>query len=310
MQGIQKFEIKPKLTRLNPIPTHLKSKLKFPSPIRAVLFDIYGTLLISSSGDISHASLFSDRSESSHTRAIKIGQLFRKCGYKPSRQLSVHLISGTLRQKITERHRQLRVKGMEHPEVDIRDIWEESLNTFWKGKLLLEPPSPFFIEPLALQYELAVNPVWPMPGFPNIIRELRDSGLRIGIVSNAQFYTPLILQAICNKQISQIGFEENLCSWSYKLSEAKPSINMFKTPLTQLTEDQIGVSEVLYVGNDMLNDIASASRAGCKTALFAGDKRSLRLRESSPEANIEPDMVVTRLSELKILKQNKGAKND
>lgn len=149
-----------------------------------------------------------------------------------------------------------------------------------------------------------------MPGFPKIIRKLCSIGLRVGIVSNAQFYTPLILQAICNKSISQIGFQEGLCSWSYELAQAKPSTNIFKAPLAQLGKDQIRPSEVLYIGNDMLNDIASASRVGCKTALFAGDKRSLRLRENSPEAkNIEPDMVITRLLELEILVGRKEAIN-
>ena len=310
MWKMQKLEIKSKLTKLAPIPTHLKPKLEFPGPIRAVLFDIYGTLLISSSGDISHIKLISGEDNDSHSehRPIKIKKLFKNCGYKPKERLSAHLVSSTLKEKIIERHRELRAQGIEHPEVNIRDIWRNALNTLWKSKLLLEPPSPFFIDLLALQYELAINPMCPMPGFPGIIRELRDNGLRIGIVSNAQFYTPLILQAICGKQISQIGFEESLCSWSYKLSEAKPSINIFKAPLAQLAKDQIRASEVLYIGNDMLNDIASAFRIGCKTVLFAGDKRSLRLREGSPEANIEPDMIITKLSELKILEAKRGKK--
>jgi len=306
MPAMQKFEIKSKLIKLSPIPTHLKPKLNVPKPIHAVLFDIYGTLLISGSGDISHAKLISGKggiSYAEHRAGVKIDELFKNCGYKPSKRLSARLVSGTLRQKIIERHGQLKAQGIEHPEVDIRDIWRKTLNTLWEGKMLLEPPSPSSAGLPALQYELATNPVWPMPGFPSIIRELRDIGLRVGIVSNAQFYTPLVLQEICGKTISQIGFEENLCSWSYKLSEAKPSTNIFKSPLAQLGKDQIRADEVLYIGNDMLNDIASASRVGCKTALFAGDKRSLRLRENNPGADIEPDMVITKLSELSILRR-------
>jgi len=309
MREAQRLEIISRLTRLDPIaPGSLKPRLKIPGPIRAVLFDIYGTLLISGSGDISHhAKLNSGGNDSGHARpgVVKIGELLENCGYKASKQLSFHLLGGTLRQKIAERREQMRAGGIEHPEVDIRDIWKKTLDTLWEGGLLLEPPSPLFVDLLALRYELAVNPVWPMPGFPSIIRELRDSGLRIGIVSNAQFYTPLVLQAICDKAISQIGFEEKLCSWSYKLSEAKPSINIFKAPLAQLAKDQIKAAEVLYIGNDKLNDMASASGIGCKTALFAGDKRSLRLREGNPEADIEPDMVITELSELRVLKNQR-----
>jgi putative hydrolase of the HAD superfamily len=49
----------------------------------------------------------------------------------------------------------------------------------------------------------------------------------------------------------------------------------------------------------MLNDISTASAAGCRTALFAGDRRSLRLREG--ENTVEPDMIITGLTELESL---------
>ena len=37
----------------------------------------------------------------------------------------------------------------------------------------------------------------------------------------------------------------------------------------QLAEEGIAAREVLYVGNDMLNDVAAASAVGFRTALFA-----------------------------------------
>jgi putative hydrolase of the HAD superfamily len=53
------------------------------------------------------------------------------------------------------------------------------------------------------------------------------------------------------------------------------------------------------VGNDMLKDIWPAARLGCKTALFAGDRRSLRLREDDERCReLEPDLVVDDLSQL------------
>ena len=49
----------------------------------------------------------------------------------------------------------------------------------------------------------------------------------------------------------------------------------------------------------MLNDIWTASQAGLKTALFAGDQRSLRLRETDDRCQgLEPDVVITELNQL------------
>jgi putative hydrolase of the HAD superfamily len=47
----------------------------------------------------------------------------------------------------------------------------------------------------------------------------------------------------------------------------------------------------------MLNDIQGAASAGFKTALFAGDRRSLRLRENDPRVQTRPDAVLLRLDD-------------
>ncbi|MCL1812348.1 MAG: hypothetical protein FWG29_02365, partial [Treponema sp.] len=55
----------------------------------------------------------------------------------------------------------------------------------------------------------------------------------------------------------------------------------------------------LYIGNDMKNDITGAAGEGFTTALFAGDRRSLRLREDDPAcAGKRPDMVLRDLQTL------------
>ena len=61
----------------------------------------------------------------------------------------------------------------------------------------------------------------------------------------------------------------------------------------------IPVNAALYLGNDMLNDIYPAQKVGFKTALFAGDARSLRLREDDPGCkNLSPDIIITDLIQL------------
>lgn len=56
---------------------------------------------------------------------------------------------------------------------------------------------------------------------------------------------------------------------------------------------------MLFIGNDRLKDIYPAHRVGMKTCLFAGDQRSLRLREGdSMVQGIEPDFIVDDLQQL------------
>ncbi len=128
---------------------------------------------------------------------------------------------------------------------------------------------------------------------------LRRRKLRLGIVSNAQFFTPLLFEAYLSRTLAELGLEATLCSWSWQLGEAKPSKSMFTGPLNALARDGIQPDEVLYVGNDMLNDIRTASLCGCRTALYAGDARSLRLREDDPRCQgVAPTAIINSLHQL------------
>ena len=70
-------------------------------------------------------------------------------------------------------------------------------------------------------------------------------------------------------------------------------------------EYNIKSDEVVYVGNDMLNDIYCASQFGFKTVLFAGDVRSLRLRANDERIqNIKPSAIITELPQLVDLVKN------
>jgi len=61
----------------------------------------------------------------------------------------------------------------------------------------------------------------------------------------------------------------------------------------------ISAHSVLYIGNDMLNDIYPAKKAGFRTALFAGDARSLRLRENDPKCkDLSADIIITDLIQI------------
>ena len=81
--------------------------------------------------------------------------------------------------------------------------------------------------------------------------------------------------------------------------EGKPSTALYKEIAQTIATQDLSPAEVLFVGNDMRNDIWPASQVGMKTALFAGDQRSLRLREDDPRvSDTVPDIVITELSQL------------
>ena len=61
----------------------------------------------------------------------------------------------------------------------------------------------------------------------------------------------------------------------------------------------------------MLNDIYPAAMCGMNTALFAGDARSLRLREDHPDCQgLSADLVITDLRQIPVLIHRGADKNN
>jgi putative hydrolase of the HAD superfamily len=134
--------------------------------------------------------------------------------------------------------------------------------------------------------------VWPSKGSIEFIRKLQDRNVHAGIISTAQFYTPIIMEALYQNSLETLGFKERICIWSYEHRHRKPSAVMFKLCEEGLRTFGIKPSDALYVGNDMFNDIVPAQKAGFKTALFAGDVRSLRLHGDVEECTKMKPLVV------------------
>ena len=85
----------------------------------------------------------------------------------------------------------------------------------------------------------------------------------------------------------------------HKLGRGKPDVYLYHQLVKPLKKRDIIPEEVLFVGNDMLKDMLSASKAGFKTCFFAGDKRAYRLRKDHKEASdFKPDYIITELNQL------------
>ena len=270
--------------------------------IRAVVFDIYGTLLISSRGEVgSDTAAGKPRPVSPGTPSLTEGPFtaaLRRAGYTPLRKVEERaaVLYETL---IRESHAADRARGITHPEVDILSIWERLLQTLAKEQRIDRKPYPYGVVTAALGYELRSNRVWPMPGMREMLQDLASRGALLGIVSNAQFYTPLMLEALLGVSLEELGITYQV--WSYREREGKPSFHLFQLLLERISREgrTLRPEECVYVGNDMLNDMYPASITGFHPVLFAGDARSLRLREKDPAVrSIEPEAVCTDLHQL------------
>lgn len=164
------------------------------------------------------------------------------------------------------------------------------------------------IKCMTFVFEILSNRLYPMPGMKEVIKKLSGHGIPLGIVSNAQFYTPVVLNYFLSNRVSEEDtvdfFDPDLTIFSYKYRRSKPDLYLFQVLATAL-EKKYGLqpADVLIVGNDMQKDIYASHITGFRTALFAGDRKSLRLRkEVEIVKNTRPDYIITDLRQLLTLK--------
>lgn len=268
---------------LKPKPTDTQPRLVALPEIRAVLFDIYGTLIVSGSGDVGSDHL--DHRRASLTEVLNHFELEAICDVREATEKFTDTIRAD--------HERAKADGIRYPEVDYREIWERVLPKIVRDSNAVDIPT------FAVEFELRVNPTWPMPDAAAVLDQLRQSELMLGIVSNAQFFTPLLFPALLNRDLEALGVTPELMYFSYEHRQAKPGTALYGLAKTKLADLGIAPNQVLYVGNDMLNDVTAAREVGFRTALFAGDQRSLRLRVDDDRVHgVEADIVVTGLPQL------------
>lgn len=219
---------------------------------RAIIFDIYGTLLTAPSGGV--------RPDAAADPALR--EIISRFGHQPPDSPSSELHAAVMRHHAES--------AVPCPEVDLRGIWREVLS--------LRPETD--TTALVLETEAAWHPARLMPGAALTLQSLAAAGIPLGVLSNAQCNT---LPSLVN--LSEV-FEDDLIILSYLHGIAKPSPVLFELLAARLAARGITPGETLYIGNDPLHDIEPAVSCGFKTALFTGHPDSLRAGACFPDYEI------------------------
>lgn len=271
-------------TPILPLPTHIPFQSSLPKPPSAVLFDVYGTLFASVTGDVGVRATPADSADES------IRRLFERYGIR----LSGEEAKRKFKDYILSEHARLNAHGVLYPEIRVEELWQTVLGVDEERA-----------KEIAAQYEAIVNAVYPMPYFEETLLFLKERNVILGIISNAQFYTERLFDVFLPRPLEDYGFRSDLLLFSWRYREAKPSPALFEMAVQTLLEQGVRADEALFVGNDMRNDIVPARACGMKTALFAGDMRSLRLREDDAAVRgVRPDVTLSSLNDIPLLFQS------
>ncbi len=252
------------------------------SDTKVIFWDVYGTLVVAQRGNLDALLQREGELRAAFERTIK------NFGLNGAPAVWHDLF---LRGIQAEREA-LKAQGIAHPEVRVDEIWFKLLEKFEIEK----PPTISLAREVALFFERQANPTQLQPRAFDVLTALKQRGLRHGIISNAQFYTPIELSALLREESAcaictfESVFDPALVFFSFDLGVAKPDLTAFRKAVEALTRENILPDDCVFVGNSLVNDIAPARHIGFRTVLFAP--------EAVPESAIKPDLVIHNLSQL------------
>lgn len=273
--------------------------------IRAVTWNLYGTLLAISHGELlfQHPTAFvMDLALDKTVQEFKMwGSMSRKPG-QPAEYMK-HIYTTVL-----DEQRLQPAAGEKHPEIAADRIWEAIL------KKLLQKDYKFdagffgslneFSRKVAYFFHASLQGTACYPGCAQALRHVADAGLAQGLLADGQCFSTVQLQrGLAAQEGAGPALDEvippPLRVLSCEVRARKPSERLFRQALQALGERGIKPDQVLHVGSRISQDIVPARRLGLKTALFAGDRVSLQATpEQLKEPTSRPDVLLTELPQI------------
>ncbi|HEY6675490.1 MAG TPA: HAD family hydrolase [Terrimicrobium sp.] len=218
------------------------------NPVRAIIFDVYKTIL-----DVGEAPLDAEKrwrnllvQTLGSTLDVGLDELANRC-------------AGIVR----EDHSEARGRGIDHPEVNWPTVMKRALpilNSLSEAKL-----ANFIFHHAQLSRTLKLT-----PSCGSLLRRCVQSGILLGIASNAQAYTLRELQVALKKARLDLAiFQADLTFWSFQHGFSKPDPYVFQTLRARLLNRRIASAETLMVGDREDNDLLPAETIGWRRWQFS-----------------------------------------
>lgn len=212
--------------------------------IRAVIFDVYGTLLEVGPPPSDAGPLW---------RRLWREQL------QAEARLDLAGFATACAAVIAREHAAARARGVAHPEVFWPQVAAEVLPEL--AALSVSARDEFLFQQARLWHTVRLA-----AAAAPTLRALAQRGLLLGIASNAQPYTLRELrEALTGVGLAPNIFTPSLCFWSFEHGFSKPDPHVFQLLTARLAASGIAPRDTLMVGDLAANDIAPTRAHGWQT---------------------------------------------
>ncbi|MEQ9412104.1 MAG: HAD family hydrolase [Fuerstiella sp.] len=288
-----------------PKPVKAKPSIDRLPDIKAVLWDVYGTLLRTPDGAF---TVFPEQE-------IYLQVALEKTIHEFHMWHSMYRKPGPPWQSMIHQYRDYAERlAMAAPQRS-GDLTDVSLVHVWRGIIdrLFDKEYSYdeglygdvdeLSEKVAYFFHCNLQAVEARAGSAAAISELMETGVRQGLLADGQAFTmvQLVRALLREGQLPPIGQvlpgQHNVLS--FQLGIRKPSPSLFRQAVAQFEDLGIHPSEILHVSCRLKKDLAPAKAAGMKTALLAAEKTGLEATaDLLKDPQIRPDRLLTDISQI------------
>lgn len=268
-------------------------------PVKAVLWTVYGTLIAIPGGELAFESDIDFVTDAALDKTIQEFKMWNSMSRKPGAP------SAYMKELYRKAFDIVRLTG--GGEIKSELIWDDIFKKLMTKEYsydggLYGPPAEY-VKKIAYFYHASIQGAGCYDGAADAIRMVSDAGKKQGLLADGQCFTPAQLRKCLRDQYSSFDpamhFSPELRVLSADHKVKKPFDDLFRAAVAACRAKGISPDEVLHVGSSLVRDIGPAKKVGFRTALFAGDKNSLRATgEQLKDPHLRPDVLLTELSQI------------
>jgi len=296
----------PKPPQLQPV--NARPHFKPLTGIRGVLWNLYGTLLRITDGEL---LMF-------HHQTVRMQVALEKTINEFNMWNSMKRTPGAPWEYMLQKYRgvlenlELRttVDTGDFPQVVSSRIWRQLIEMLEQKEYTYdrdfygEPDD--FAEKVSYFFHASLQGVEASGNVMQALEICRQAGVVQGVLADTQpFSLTQALRAFRGQgKMPTLGslFDPNLLALSHEIGVRKPSRSFFQMAIRLLSQQGIGPKETLYVSSRIQGDLAIARQYGFRTVLYAGDKSSFKASpQELSQADVRPRRLITDLRQIRHL---------
>lgn len=288
-----------------PVPLKATPFLKPIPAIKAVAWEIYGTLLTIDLGKLVQLHSQELRMQIALQKTIDEFHMWYSMSRKPGQPWEYML------RQYTTVLEELQMAGAkrkgDYPEVNSARVWNKLLDRLQRNEYAYDEDFFGDLDALAIKvayfFHASLQGVAAAPAACETLKTLTMMGIRQALVADAQPFTTAQLSETLRSQSHFEGtsevFASSLSTLSCEEGLRKPSLTFYEHAASRLRNAGIAPDRVLYVTHRLRDDIAGAKKVGFRTALLAADANCCSVtQEDMRDPALKPDRLLTEIAQV------------